>query len=106
MVREGEKMIMHHYVITIGGDVGTYKAALCHSVKKVLNASGIVCTIMMKDDAMEDSFNIFVTTSNSEFHREQQKTFLDKFHLVLNIDEISEEEATQYTIEQFAKWIT
>ena len=93
------------YVITVAGDVGTYKAALCHSLKKALSSTGISCTVTMKDEAVVNTFNVFVTTHKSEFHAEQHKKALSGYDLVLNIDEMTEEEATQLTIEQFAKWV-
>ena len=93
------------YFIAIAGDVGTYKAALCKDLKKALNGTGISCSITMQDKAVADAFNVFVTTKKSEFHAEQHKKVLNDYDLVLDIDEMTEEEATQFTIERFAYWI-
>ncbi len=98
-------MDTHQHVITVAGDVGTYKAALCKSLKQAFTGTGIRCSIHMKDEAETGTFNVFVTTSKSEFHADRHKDILYDYDLVLNIDQMTEEEATQCTIEQFAKWV-
>ena len=91
--------------IVLAGDVGTYKAVLCRNLKRVLNRSGIHCTISMKDDAVTDAFNVFVTTSKSEFHTSKYKQVLNQYDLVLDIDKMTEEEALACTVEVFVKWM-
>lgn len=94
----------HKHLIVVAGDVGTYKAALCQSLKKALSSTGIPCSITMQDEAVGNAFNVFVTTSKSELHSDVNKKSLTHFDVVLDIDTMTEEEATEHTIEQFAKW--
>ena len=90
--------------IVISGDVGTYKAAFGKKLKQFIDITRIPCFIIMKDKAVEKAFNVFITTSKSEFHSERHKSVLDEYDLILDIDTMTEEEAVIFAIERFVFW--
>ncbi len=96
----------YQYTICVSGDVGTYKAVLSQKLELDLNGSGLSCLVKMDDNTIMNAFKVFVTTSKSEFHAEHHRSVLNQYDLIVDVDKITIEDATEFIVEQFAKWIS